>query len=818
MKQGKKRRRQIVFFLLTVWSICVGIIWSAGEAKAASGERLSMKVSYGFQHTAKADRYVRLKVCLENNETEEFFGTLRVLSTESSQEVYHYEYPVSVGAKKRQAEEYDIPLGVKTDVLFLSLCDTENTELLRRRVKLNISQDVSECFVGVFCDRPERLAYMDGIGIHYGAVKTHLISLNQETAPENELGYDQLDLIVVSDYNLNQLSESQHQALSRWIDQGGTLLTGGGELYRENLGRFALTILEPPFGKAERREVNLGMEYAQNAPRDSVLSLSCADLSLKNGRTLIQGESVPLLSCVKQKKGRIAAAAFSLEEIGAFCEHHPAFLEKLLTKTFGERKVNELSQAEYYGFSNLYFSIQGLINTGDMGRLPNITLYTAVIVIYLLFIGPGIYFYLKKRKLQRYYMAGVAVSAVCFTGIIYLMGIGTRFREPFFTYAAILDTSGEEMQEKIYLNVRSPYNKPYSIRLNPSYTVRPVTKSYYYDARLKQTFNGTENYKTCLRFLPDQTEIRVRDSIAFTPKLFFLSRSAQQEGKLCSDGAVSLFDGKVSGSIVNRFEETLQDAVLIFYGKAILLGDLEPGQRVELDTLPVYQYPLSYSYALAQKATGADQYQTPELSDELYRRSQERCRLLAFYLQSELSRCFAGGRLLAFTEKETTPVFLAEEGKVSEGLTMLTSEVELDREKNGLICRLVLEEEPKVISGSYLAGYNSIYIGQPSEPVILEYFLGSDLQIREVRFEQVSEEFLNPDYSYLRAFQGEMYFYNYDTGRNDLAEQKECFTAQELEPYLSPSNTLTVKYVSTGDDENGWEASLPMLYAVGEVK
>lgn len=820
IKRKGQRGSWGLVFLLAVWMLGAGLFGMAGQAKTVFGMDAapSMEVSYGFLDLAKGDRYLRLEVVFENNGAEPLSGTVKLLSTESSQEVYHYEYPVTIGAKARQAEEYYLPLGVKTDVLFVSLWDAENTELLRKRVKLNSSPEVSECFVGVWSENPEHFSYLDGIGLHYGAVRTRVIPLDPESAPEQELGYDQLDLVVVSDYNLNQLSQSQHQALSRWIDQGGTLLAGGGSRYQENLGRFASDILEPPFGNAERREVSLGMEYAQNAPQDSVLSLVCADLNLKNGSTLIAGETMPLLSYVPQKKGRIVAAAFSLEEIAGFCESHPAFLEKLLTKTFGETKINELSQPEYYGFSSLYFALQGLINTGDTGRLPDVVWYTAVIVLYLLFIGPVLYFYLKKRGLLRYYLAGAALSAVCFTGIIYVMGIGTRFREPFFTYATILDTSDQEVREETYVNVRSPYSKPYSIQLDPSYTVRPVTKSYYYDAKAKQPFHGTEDYKTSLRFLPEVTEIRVRDSGAFTPKLFFLSKVSEPEGALRADGTVRLFEGRASGSIVNHWEETLQDAVLVFYGKAILLGDLEAGETVELDQLPVLNYPLSYSYALAQRVTGLDQYRVPDISDPAYRRAQERCRLLAFYLQSELNRCFSGGRLLAFTEKETSPAFLAEEGMVSEGLTMITSEVEVSREKNGLLCRLVLEEEPTVISGSYQAAYNSMYTGQPSEPLILEYALGSDLTLREVRFEPVSGEFLNPEDSYLRSFQGEMYFYNYDTGRNDRAEQKEVFSARELEPYLSPSNTLTVKYVNTGGEENGWEACLPVLYAVGEVK
>ena len=61
----------------------------------------------------------------------------------------------------------------------------------------------------------------------------------------------------------------------------------------------------------------------------------------------------------------------------------------------------------------------------------------------------------------------MTLGAFLFTGIIYALGVKTRFREPFVTYASILDTSGEEAEEATYMNIRSPYNKPYSVSLKP---------------------------------------------------------------------------------------------------------------------------------------------------------------------------------------------------------------------------------------------------------------------------------------------------------------------------------------------------------------
>ena len=79
-----------------------------------------------------------------------------------------------------------------------------------------------------------------------------------------------------------------------------------------------------------------------------------------------------------------------------------------------------------------------------------------------------------------------------------------------------------------------------------------------------------------------------------------------------------------------------------------------------------------------------------------------------------------------------------------------------------------------------------------TEPVVVEYFLGEDIQVEQLSFFPVAEEFLNNTrFYYLKQFDGEAYFYNYSTKTYDRAELlKKHFLAEELEPYLSPENTL----------------------------
>ena len=106
---------------------------NSGRSSAASaqdphrrpgGERnpsVGMEVTYGFDDTAKGNRYLQIKVQMENRRESDFTGKLEILTTESSMEVYRYDYPVSLAALGQDEKIVYLPLGIKTDQLLSAL-------------------------------------------------------------------------------------------------------------------------------------------------------------------------------------------------------------------------------------------------------------------------------------------------------------------------------------------------------------------------------------------------------------------------------------------------------------------------------------------------------------------------------------------------------------------------------------------------------------------------------------------------------------------------------------------------------------------------
>ena len=143
--------------------------------------------------------------------------------------------------------------------------------------------------------------------------------------------------------------------------------------------------------------------------------------------------------------------------------------------------------------------------------------------------------------------------------------------------------------------------------------------------------------------------------------------------------------------------------------------------------------------------------------------------------------------------------------------------MKVDYEQDGLVYRSGLQKNPNVLSGEYYARSNTMY---GVTPLILEYYLGNDTEVERVDFHQLSDKVIQSlRYNYTVPFVGNIYFYNYDTGNYDPMDiSVEEYGRDALEPYLSPGNTLTVKYVYTNPEDYSWNIILPILTVIGRNK
>ena len=783
---------------------------SGAGTQSVDAPQLSLDVSYGYDNTAKGGRYLPVDAALSNSGTEAFSGMLQAKVMESDGTVYQYEYQVQAEAGEVMSARYYIPLGTGGDQILFTVSDEEGKSLVYKPVNLKVSRDVPEMFIGLLSDDPGELFYLNGAGINYSTLRTRTFELDETDFPEEEIGLDLLDVLVVNDYKLRNLSEKQIAAIMYWVHGGGILILGTGERVDDTLGRFAPELLDESYEAPNLRHINLGENFALDEPGAGMLAVPCVDVSLHGGNVILSSSGFPLLTAAAKEQGIIAVAAFDLGDIGEFCEKNSSFLDYMFTSLLGENRINRLAELVYSGNSDRYWSVQTLIDTGDVDKLPNLFLYMTVTAVYLILLGPGLYLFLKNWDLQIYYRRGVLVLSLVFAGIIYMMGIPTRFRSTFFTYASIRDVTSDYVMDTTYVNVRNPYNRPYYVDL-AEYSVLPITSSYWGGYGGWEEMTEETPWQTGIITTDEHVRIQGQNIPAFTSRYFRLENKSENLDQIGFDGTVDYFEGEIGGSVTNHFPFPVENAAVMLYGNMVLLGHMEAGETKNLEDYELVRFPLGNSYVVADRITGERDFGPTDIKNKEYLLAMERSNLLKFYMDNYLSGYTADARLIAFSSQKEETLFLKDKTAETYGVTMLTASMEVNASRDRSLYRSVLMKEPKVVSGSYDSSVNAM---AGMEPLTLEYQLGEDIDVESLTFESVNEEFLEADRnSFTEVFTGSIYFYNYGTGNFDLMElEGQTLDVEELRPYLSPGNTLTVRYVYDGiAGYNDLQLPMPMV-------
>lgn len=810
-------KRLLVGPLVFLLALSAVMTLQAGtDTSGGTEDKVVLNVEYGYEGAAKGGRYVPLDVSIENREGTALEGRLQILVMESDYEVCRYEYPVEAEAGEEQEMHLYIPMGNRSDQLFATVVDTEGERMAYRRLQLDFSLDVPELFVGILSDTPEALTGWDRVGVDYGMLRTRTIPFDSTNFPVNKLGLDMLDVMLISNYRIRDLSEEQSQVLIEWVRSGGIMILGTGMRADDTLGRFAPELLEEMYEQPQIRAIDMTDHYVQETPGPALLEIPCVEFSLSGGSVVLADDVQTLLSTVTYRRGIIAVAAYDFVDIGEFCRENPTYLDRLLTKVMGENRITALAESVYSGNSGQYWSVRDMLNTGNVKRLPTMGLYTMEIIIYVFLAGIGLYVFLRQRDMTEYYMGGVMVLSVLFTVIIWLMGSGTRFKDAFYTYARFLEVTYDTVSDTAYVNIQAPYNRPHEAHLAPGYWVKPVTQNYYGTGTsvARRPFTGTEDYSINADYQADETVVSIQGVPAFDARYFQMDNVTSNTEGIGFEGDIEIRQGKYTGTITSHFKETLENCAVLFYGRLIYLGDMEPEVPVSLDGLEVLTYPLNHPYQVAAFLSGQDGFEKADIDNEDYLEAVGKTNVLAFYLDNFMPDYSPNAKVIGvFSQKSGDADHLLKNGE-GEGRTVAASDISVYSSDDQIIYRSGLVKKPDVSGGSYDASGNMLYGG---EPVTLEYSLGNDVRIEKIIFRRVSPEFAGKNSGHnLNLFAGNIYFYNHGTGKFDLMDSmREVYRRKELVPYLSPGNTITVKYVYENMTDYSLNVLLPMVEIVG---
>ncbi len=277
--------------------------------------------------------------------------------------------------------------------------------------------------------------------------------------------------------------------------------------------------------------------------------------------------------------------ALGMEPIATYYPERGVMAEALLTSIgLAAGGVGYNSGAANQGGYMLY-SGEGelLAKLADVAKKPSVILYGGLLMLYVVIVGPVLYLVLKARKKREQIWVAIPVTAMIFTGIIYLTGFLYRVRIPIVNTFTLVTAGDHVQKEDVYANVVTPRAKDSSILIDPSFArVRP-NDDYSYN--LFSSF-GNEDSETdfdyMIRKTNDGTELLFHNQKAFSENSFSVSRSSEnQTGQLTLD--VSCSTTGFEGTVTNNTKYDLKNVVVNFERFFYSVGDLKTGESVKLD-------------------------------------------------------------------------------------------------------------------------------------------------------------------------------------------------------------------------------------------
>jgi len=794
MTQGDKpvASRQIIQMLLGAIVFLFVLLFSGLTARADS---IDLSVTYGYQNTAKAGRFLPLSIYIENTSEKTFSGYIHVYMVESENSVYEYKYQKTVVGGSEDTLSVTVSLSSGVNQILVTAEDASGQLMGSRRVGLDVAASDAELIIGTISQSPEALSYLSGVGINNGILRTRTVSLDSDNLPQDRTALDQLDVLLISDYPLQLMSENEAKTILEWVRNGGVLVLGTGARGNQALAPYFDGYLKTELEPVAMR-VQMINEY-QNSNKPGYLNLTASSVMLNGGREVMFSSGVPVLSTVTEGAGIIAVCGYDFCDIQRFATDQLFYVDQLFTAIFGQSRLDKLSVAASERSLKLYWDIQALMNMSDVHKIPVPMFYVSILVAYVLLIGPGLYFYLRTHEMIRMYRPCVLVITVLAALLVWIMGVGTRFSGPFLTYAKIKEVSEDSINETDYINLRSPYNHPYTFDVKSEYSVYPVLKGSDYNGDIQEIAFDPEAGHTTISNNRDKTEIKIENTDPFTARYFEVKTKAPNaSGSFTTDMTYS--QGVLEGTLKNTSEYSLTDAAILMYGKVVLIGRLDAGDSVDLKGREVVNAPVGDSQRIADMVT-----------DGTY------LGLLKHYIANNMTGYYGDGKLVGFVRQDEVEKTLGFTDRIdyeSYGATMVVASLPVNTKVGDEYSFSAMSTDPEVESGDYNVNDNTI---SGLTPAILAYHLGESNNISSITIESlnIDEADTEERIGNVRSFRGTLSLYNNLTGGFDVVDVSDgVLDRTELNYYLSSDNVLVVKYTpgeqNVGIDERRY---LPML-------
>ncbi|MCL1700065.1 hypothetical protein [Lysinibacillus sp. Bpr_S20] len=568
--------------LILLFMLVISFILPVEQASAAATLEVEAKV--GIAGKAKYQSVVPIQVTVKNN-GEDFSGDMVINVSGSYQATSAQVLPIDIASGEEKT--FDIYLDGLDDFNY-SNADTfaffEGSIEKGKKVAYKGTKqlqgnllDPSSVFIYTLTEKSDRLSAFLRLSQSAQQHNVEVFNLNQikdYTLPEDTQGFAMANVIVIDEMAIADLSKKQQESLLKWVQNGGTLLVGAADQVNATAGIFK--------------------DYLPLALSKQMTTISADRLSkLSGGGTITQPIAIYgatenkgsiavltdnqkiLASKKKVGSGEIIQTVFSLgDQPLASMDGYPVLIEKLLNiQQMSQQGMLVNGQPPMDQMSYDLRNINELFPSFEV----SVSYMVIVIILYILIIGPILYFILKKVDKREHAWWIIPAIAIVLSIALFIVGAKDRIGQPQIQQSAFYKVNEDSSLNGYYVE---------SILTNRGgdFVVHADKNTSAYALRNSNNFTGMSENLHEISYIKENANgstLTLRDLSYWSVQSFAGKSAAQNIGKMDID--ITLKNEKLTGTIKNNFPFALKDVTLISGIKEINLGDIEANGKLTVD-------------------------------------------------------------------------------------------------------------------------------------------------------------------------------------------------------------------------------------------
>lgn len=769
---------------ITLLLICILVF---GVKTFASNVRLEL--TYGIDNQAKAGRKLPVEMIIENKDKTDFKGKIKASMYYEESSYVEYEYPINIDAESIIYKNINLSLGSNVNTLLVQLCNENDKVINEEQLNIDMQSLDSDIIIGVLSDAPWKMDYFNNVLLDDGNIKTKLVNIEKRKLQRNPSLLDTVDVLIVSDVNTKNFPSDLDNTIYSFINKGNVVILGtGGHGINAIPNIFEKYLVSPVFVNEEEIEIYPNVNNADDTIKTK---LKICYYNFEENTPVFDTNGISILRTKSIGTGILANATFAFGDLRDYAKTNSYFAKDIIQKSLGNSRLLKYSGKSENKYVSISDEIIQLMNIVDASMLPNMKILMLVAVSYAALTLLLTVFCQINIQSKKYYPYGIVFLSIVFTICIPIIFASSRKEKNFATYVKIVDIADVSNQETMYVTTRSPYEYNYNMHTDLSNAVYAVIDNVSGRKNLIDDIKNNKLNKTKISSMDNGKQITVNNLSTFVPTYLSIENNNVNTNLYKIDYKINLFDNKLSGYISNDTDINFEDLNILFYGGIVKIGPLNAHSKV---TLSEY----SFTYMPTQNT-----YQTAE-NMCLYPKNK----IVKAYLDSNIHGYYDNAKLICFADSQLLYPLESTDIKEVNGMVLLSKTVDVDRSKDNIIENTSLKHEIKNINGEYNFLNNTISGDTPCEN---EYFFNIYGKIEKIAFENiVKSDIFNLDY--FVPFEGNIFLYNNQNGSYDLVNKKE-YNATELKQYLSPADSIRVRFESRTQDTFNRRIYLPIIRA-----